>query len=59
MPAGDLTLTNHGIFTLSEGSLKTKVDAQNITAGEFLSGARLYFVPAGNGQVQLLQVAVS
>ena len=58
MVSGDLILTNHGVFELSAAGLKTKVDTLNILALEFISGARLHFVPAGNGQVRLLEVAV-
>ena len=58
MAVGDLTMTNHGVFELSAAGLKTKVDTLNITSVAFGSGAQLYFVPAGNGQVRLLEVAV-
>ncbi len=59
MAVGDLTLTNHGVFELSAAALKTKVDTLQITPAAFVSGAQLIFVPAGNGQVRLLEVAVS
>ena len=58
MAGGDLTLTNHGVFELSAAGLKTKVDTLQITGAESISGAQLIFVPAGNGQVRLLELAV-
>ncbi len=49
------TLTNHGTFDVSGAALKTAVDGLTI-AGAAGSGAGLYFVSLGNGQVQVLEV---
>lgn len=59
MAVGDLTLTNHGTFAVSGAALKTAVDAINITAVQFVSGARLHIIPIEFGQVQVLEVEVT
>ena len=56
MPAGDMTLTNHGVYDLSGAAIATAVGDINITAGEFISGARVFIVPAGNGQAAVFEV---
>jgi len=57
MASGDPTLTNLGMHTISGNSLKTAVDGLT----EFhplLSGSSLHFVPAGEGQINLLRVDI-
>lgn len=58
MASGDPTLTDHGIYSISGAALKTAVDAiTGVTLGH--SGASLYFIPAGEGQINLLQVEIA
>ncbi len=59
MATGDLTLTNHGTFSISGAALKTAVDAVNITPAQFVSGARLHLIYAGEGQVLVLETEVT
>lgn len=56
MAAGDPTLVNHGVFTISGEALKTAVDG--ISPFEPLSGETLHFIPAGEGQINLLQIQI-
>ncbi len=57
MTAGDTTLTDHGVFTISGSPLKTIVDGINLV--NYMSGSRLYFMPAGEGQINLLQLDIA
>lgn len=53
MSVGDLTLTNHGSHQVSGGTLKTFVDAINIST---VSG-QIFMIPTANGlQVTVLEV---
>jgi len=55
---GALTLTNKGIFSISGAAIKAAVDS--INCGAATAGAEttsIYFLPAENGQVQLISVA--
>ena len=57
MALGDPTLENLGMHTISGSSLKTSVDA--ITNFQpLLSGSSIHFVPAGEGQINLLVVRI-
>ena len=53
--AGDPTLTNHGIFTISAQELKTAVDALT-GINPMLSGGAIYLIPAGQGQINLVDI---
>ena len=58
MATGDTTLTNLGTYSLSSAALKTKIDAQNV--GAATAGTEtdtLHFIPAGEGQVNVVKVA--
>ena len=55
MAQGDYTLTHHGVHNISGAALTTAVAGVNITEAERLSGARLFFVPAAQGQVAVLE----
>ena len=57
MAAGDPTLTNYGMFTISGAALKTAVDGIT-NFHPLLSGSALHFVPAGEGQINLLKVDI-
>ncbi|KKN28680.1 hypothetical protein LCGC14_0851920 [marine sediment metagenome] len=59
MAPGDYTLTDHGTFSISSIELKNAVDGVNITDVQFISGGRLHLVPAGEGQISVLEVEVS
>jgi len=50
MAVGDVTISGIGVFTISGADILSAVNGINITAGEWGSGARLYFVPFGNSQ---------
>jgi len=57
MAVGDPTLVDYGVFTISGAELKTTVDG--ITGPlKFMSGGGLHFIPAGEGQINLLQVTI-
>lgn len=56
MAAGDITLTDHGVYAVSGAALKTAVDA--ITLLTFASGANLYMIPIGGNQVAVLSTAI-
>lgn len=58
MAVGDPTLTNHGMYTISGAALKVTVDAMT-NFHPLLSGSTLHFVPAGEGQINLLRVDIS
>ena len=59
MAIGDYTLLNLGTYDVSGAALKTTVDTLNITAAQFISGARVHIVPADFGQVQVIQITVA
>jgi len=53
--AGDPTLTNHGMFTISGAALKTAVDALT-GINPVLSGGAIYLLPSGEGQINLVDI---
>ena len=57
MAIGDMTLTHHGVHNISGAALATAVGNINLSNEEFQSGARVFIVPAGQGQVAVLEVA--
>jgi len=59
MASGDLTLTNLGTCNISGALLKTTVDAVTGFKKCGMSGAGIYFVPSGDGQVQVLKLEVA
>ena len=57
MASGDPTLTELGMHSISGTTLKAAVDG--LTAFlPILSGSSLHFVPAGEGQINLLRVDI-
>ncbi len=56
--AAPLVLTNHGVFNLSGGELKSELDTITLI-GLVGSGAAVHFISLGDGQVQLLEVQPS
>ena len=53
MAAGDPTLENLGMYTVSGQALKDAVDAVTLY-NPLLSGSRLHFIYCGEGQLNLL-----
>jgi len=55
-----LTLVNHGMYMVSGAALGTAVAGIGaLTTGAAVSGAGLYFVYTGEGQINLLEVQAS
>lgn len=53
MAAGDLTLTNHGVVSVSGGDLKERVELINIST---TSGA-VHLIPTANGtQILIIEI---
>ena len=55
MAVGDPTLTDHGMFKISGGTLKTAVDALT-QIHPVASGGAIYLLPSGAGQINLIEV---
>ncbi len=58
MAGGDLSLVNHGVYTVSGNALGTAVGGIGNLTGSTLSGASVNFVYVGEGQINLLEVQV-
>jgi hypothetical protein len=57
MAGGDPTMIDHGMHDISGSTLIAAVNAIT-NYHPLLSGSSLHFVPAGQGQIQLIQVNV-
>jgi len=58
MAAGGVTMTNHGTHSISSGALKAAVEGITLVGKQSLSGGGIHIIPAGSGQVQVIEVAV-
>ena len=58
MASQDFSLVHHGIYDVSGAALVTAVGRVNIPFAAIASGAALYIVPAGAGQVAVLETEV-
>ena len=59
MTSGDFTLVHHGIYDVSGAALITAVSGVNIPFAAIVSGASLFIVSAGDGQVAVLETEVA
>ncbi len=58
MAVGDVTLSNHGAYSISGSDLKNAVDAINLGALQ-ISGQQLFLAPVGEGQVNVFSTVVA
>ena len=58
MASGDPSLRDYGVFNISDGTLVAAVDGITGPISSYISGGGLHFVPAGEGQINLLQVDI-
>ncbi len=55
MASGDPIAVDHGVFTISDGTLVTAINGLSETH-PLLSGGRLYLLPVGEGQINLIEI---
>ena len=57
MATGDVTISSYGVFPVSGAALITAVNNINLENAE-VSGAKLYLLPVGEGQIQVYSTSI-